>query len=129
MVRLRSDLSELMQKTVSGTLADHRVEWDSRPSVCVVMAAEGYPGSYEKGKPIQGLEDLRDWHCGVVFHAGTARRDGQIVTNGGRVLGVTALGDTVSETVAGGYREVGKIRWEGLHYRHDIGWRAEEPGK
>ncbi len=129
LVRLNSDLLELMHATVTGRLQDVRLAWDSRASACVVLAAEGYPGSYERGKEIHGLETLRDWRNGVVFHAGTERRDGRIVTSGGRVLGVTALGAAIGDAVAEAYRAVEAIRWEGMHFRRDIGRRAMERGQ
>jgi phosphoribosylamine--glycine ligase len=126
MVRLRSDLFELMERTVTGTLAGTRIEWDRRASACVVLAAAGYPGSYEKGQEIRGLEVVREWPNGVVFHAGTAMRNGHIVTNGGRVLGVTALGRDVAAAVTEAYRTVEQIQWDGVHFRRDIGQRALE---
>jgi phosphoribosylamine--glycine ligase len=126
MVRLKSDLFELMQATVSGELEDLDLEWDTRSSACVVLAAEGYPGSYGKGVPIKGLEGLREWPNGVVFHAGTAQRDRQIVTNGGRVLGVTALGSDIGAAVREAYGAVERIHWDGMHFRRDIGFRATE---
>jgi phosphoribosylamine--glycine ligase len=88
------------------------------------MAAEGYPGEVAKGDEIGGLEVLRGWPEGVVFHAGTTRRDGKCVTAGGRVLGVTALGDTLSQAIANAYGAVDKIQWRGMQYRRDIGARA-----
>jgi phosphoribosylamine--glycine ligase len=124
MLRLRSDLVDLMEACIDGTLAQHQVAWDERAAACVVMAATGYPGPFEKGKAIRGLESLRDWADGVVFHAGTARRNDEVVTNGGRVLGVTALGETIAAAVAEAYRGVEQIHWDGMHYRRDIGHRA-----
>jgi phosphoribosylamine--glycine ligase len=126
MLRLRSDLFELMHAAATGRLQDVPLEWDRRAAACVVMAAEGYPGNYETGKVIRGLERLRGWEGGVVFHAGTKRRDGDVVTSGGRVLGVTALGDDVAAAVAEAYRAVAAIDWEGMHYRRDIGRRVAE---
>ena len=122
--RLQSDLLEMMLATVEGRLAGTQLSWDPRAAVCVVMASEGYPGSFERGRVIHGLETLENWHDGIVFHAGTARRDGDWVTTGGRVLGVTALGPTVGEAVKEAYRGVDRIRWEGAHFRRDIGHRA-----
>jgi phosphoribosylamine--glycine ligase len=124
--RLKTDLVDLMQAAVDGTLDQVSVEWDSRAAVCVVLAAQGYPGAYEKGKEIHGLEKLRDWPDGIVFHAGTAARDGHVVTNGGRVLGVTALGADIPAAVAEAYRAVDKITWDGMRFRRDIGQRALE---
>jgi phosphoribosylamine--glycine ligase len=124
LVRLESDLLEAMVAVAERRLAGERLQWDPRPSVCVVMAAEGYPGEVAKGDEIGGLEVLRGWPEGVVFHAGTTRRDGKCVTAGGRVLGVTALGDTLSQAIANAYGAVDKIQWRGMQYRRDIGARA-----
>jgi len=126
MVRLETDLIDLIEAALTGTLDQVSVKWDPRAAACVVLAAEGYPGAYEKGKEIHGVEQLRDWRNGIVFHAGTAARDGQLVTNGGRVLGVTALGDDIAAAVAEAYRGVEKIRWDGMQFRRDIGRRALE---
>jgi phosphoribosylamine--glycine ligase len=123
-MRLESDLVEPMMAVAERRLAGQRLKWDPRPSVCVVMAAEGYPGEVAKGDEIGGLEALRRWSEGVIFHAGTARRDGKLVTSGGRVLGVSALGDTLSQAIANAYGAVDKIRWRGMQYRRDIGARA-----
>jgi phosphoribosylamine--glycine ligase len=126
MLRLKSDLVQLMDACIDGDLATMHVEWDPRAAACVVLAAAGYPGNYEKGKIIHGLEELHGWHNGVVFHAGTAKRDDSTVTNGGRVLGVTALGETVHHAVAEAYWAVEQIHWDGVQYRRDIGHRALE---
>ena len=124
LVRLETDIVELMMAVVERRLAAQRIRWDARPAVCVVLAAEGYPGDVATGDEIGGLEALRGWPQGAVFHAGTARRDGKIVTAGGRVLGVTALGTTLREAVDHAYWAVDKIHWRGMHYRRDIGRRA-----
>jgi phosphoribosylamine--glycine ligase len=124
LVRLRSDAVELFERTCAGRLEGTTLDWDARASVCVVLAAEGYPGQVERGRPIEGLEALGAWPDGVVFHAGTRRTDGRLVTDGGRVLGVTALGDTVEQAVAAAYDAVGRIGFAGMHYRRDIGHRA-----
>lgn len=129
MLRLGSDLAVLIEAACDGNLAETAVEWDPRAAACVVLAAEGYPGTPEKGAPISGLETLRDWRDGVVFHAGTRREADRVVTDGGRVLVVTALGATVAEAVAEAYRGVARIDWPGMHYRRDIGHRAVAPGK
>ncbi len=126
LIRLKSDIVELMEACIDGTLDQCTVEWDERAAVCVVLAAGGYPGGYEKGKLILGLEHLHGWQSGVVFHAGTAQRDGDIVTNGGRVLGVTALGVSVHDAVREAYWAVEQISWDGMQYRRDIGHRALE---
>ena len=126
LVRLKSDLVDLLEACIDGTLAEKDIEWDDRAAACVVLAAAGYPGNYERGKVIRGLDGLKGWENGMVFHAGTARRDHDIVTNGGRVLGVTGLGATVRDAVGEAYRAVEQIHWEGVHYRRDIGHRALE---
>ena len=124
MLRLKSDLVELMEACIDRRLAEVDVAWDERAAACVVLAAGGYPGNYEKGRPIHGLEQLRGWQHGVVFHAGTAKRDDAIVTNGGRVLGVTAIGVTIHDAVVEAYRAIERIHFDGMHYRRDIGYRA-----
>jgi phosphoribosylamine--glycine ligase len=124
LARLRSDLCDLVDRACDGRLAGATIEWDPRVAVCVVLAGGGYPGAVERGRPIEGLETLRGWREGVVFHAATRRADGRFVTDGGRVLGVTALGDTVERAVGEAYAAVDRIRWPGMHYRRDIGHRA-----
>ena len=125
-MRLKSDLVDLLEACIDGTLAEQDVEWDERAAACVVLAAAGYPGNYERGKVIRGLDRLNGWENGMVFHAGTTRRDHDIVTNGGRVLGVTGLGATVRDAVGEAYWAVEQIHWEGVQYRRDIGHRALE---
>lgn len=120
-VLLKSDLLELMEAVLEGRLSEARVDWYEGAAVCVVMASQGYPGPYEKGKPIYGLEKVCD---AVVFHAGTALTGGRVVTSGGRVLGVTARGKDIQEAVDKAYRAVGQISFEGVHYRKDIAYRA-----
>ncbi len=100
------------------------LEWNHRPAVCVVMASGGYPGDYEKGKSITGLEEAERLEDVIVFHAGTASRDGDIVTNGGRVLSVTALGETIGEAKAKAYDAVDKIKFDGAYCRRDIADKA-----
>jgi phosphoribosylamine--glycine ligase len=124
LARMKSDLLELCERTVEGRLAGTKIDWDPRPAVCVVLAAEGYPGAVDKGRVIDGLEFPLAWDDGIVFHAGTKRTEAGIVTDGGRVLGVTALGDTVERAVAEAYARVAGVTWQGIHYRHDIGHRA-----
>jgi phosphoribosylamine--glycine ligase len=126
MLRLKSDLVQAMEACIDGRLDELTLEWDERAAVCVVLAAAGYPGSYDKGKLIRGLDALRGWQNGAVFHAGTARREDGIVTNGGRVLGVTALGATVGAAVREAYWAVDQIEWDGMQYRRDIGHHALE---
>lgn len=120
-ILLKSDLLELMEAVLEGRLSEARVDWYEGAAVCVVMASQGYPGPYEKGKPIYGLENVCD---AVVFHAGTALTGGRVVTSGGRVLGVTARGKDIQEAVDKAYRAVGQISFEGVHYRKDIAYRA-----
>jgi phosphoribosylamine---glycine ligase len=124
MVRLQSDLVEVMDATIDERLANVSLTWNPDPAVCVVLTAGGYPGHYETGKPIAGLDALCQWRDGVVFHAGTAKIDSQIVTKGGRVLGVTATGKDISAAIATVYQAVARISWPGMHYRRDIGQRA-----
>jgi phosphoribosylamine--glycine ligase len=124
MMRLKSDLVELMEAVIDGRLDEAQARWHDDGAVCVVLAAAGYPGAYGKGKEILGLERLRDWSNGVVFHAGTAKDNGRWVTSGGRVLGVTARGKRVADAVREAYRAVGEISWDGMHYRKDIARRA-----
>ena len=123
LMRLRSDLAELCLAALAGRLDRVGVEWDERAALGVVMAAGGYPGSYEKGAPIAGL-DAVSGDAIKVFHAGTRARDGRVLTAGGRVLCVTALADTVGEAAARAYGACAKINWPGAFYRRDIGHRA-----
>ena len=118
--RLKSDLVDLLEATVDQKLASVTPEWDTRSAVCVVMASGGYPGSYESGKVITGIEEAEKLPDVTVFHAGTKRVDNKVVTAGGRVLGVTALGDTLAEAQAKAYEAVAKIHFEGATFRRDI---------
>ncbi len=125
LMRLKSDLLAIMLATVDGRL--HEIEtpvWDSRPSVCVVMASEGYPDRYDTGKPIRGLDDARQLPDTKVFHAGTRSEGETVLTSGGRVLGVTALGDTIASAKLQAYKAVKCIRWEGAWCRKDIADKA-----
>jgi len=124
LMRLKSSLLEVMLAVCDGCLEQVSLEWDPRPAVCVVMASGGYPGDYEKGKKISGLEQAAQLKDVVVFHAGTADKDGDIVTAGGRVLGVTALGDTIAGAKATAYKAAGKIDFDGAYYRRDIADKA-----
>ncbi|MBT8062529.1 MAG: phosphoribosylamine--glycine ligase [Gammaproteobacteria bacterium] len=123
LMRLKSDLVELCLAAIAGELDQHHAEWDPRAALGVVLAAKGYPDSYESGQVISGLDTPLPGHV-KVFHAGTAIRDGQTVTAGGRVLCVTALGETVNEAQQEAYRAAAVIDWTGKYYRHDIGHRA-----
>ena len=120
--RLKTDLLEVMEATVDEKLVHMSpLEWDERPAVCVVMASKGYPGSYEKGKVISGLDEAAQLPDVKVFHAGTKLNDaGQVVTNGGRVLDVVALGETVADAKRKAYEAVAKISWDGAWSRSDV---------
>lgn len=124
LMRLKSDLLEVMLAVCDGTLEKVTLKWDMRPAVCVVMASGGYPGSYEKGKKITGLDQAAKLDDVFVFHAGTAQKDGDIVTNGGRVLGVTALGENIEHAKTRAYEAVNKINFEGAYFRRDIADKA-----
>jgi phosphoribosylamine--glycine ligase len=125
LMRLKTDLVDILEATVDGRLDElPDVDWDPRPAVCVVMATEGYPGDYARGKQIRGLEDAAKIPDVKVFHAGTATMGGQVVTNGGRVLGVTALGDTIAAAKRQAYSAVKCIRWDGAWCRKDIADKA-----
>jgi phosphoribosylamine--glycine ligase len=126
MMRLKSDLVELIEAALAGRLDQTRAEWDARAALGVVMAAGGYPGSYQKGDAIEGLPP--DTADAKVFHAGTALMDGRIVTSGGRVLCVTALGPDVAAAQKRAYETLRTIRWNGAQYRTDIGYRAIRRG-
>lgn len=121
---LQSDLAEIMAACAKGTLQPEMVEWSDKAAVCVVMASGGYPGSYKKGLPITGLKAAGAMEDVVVFHAGTREEDGKILTNGGRVLGVTAVADDIPSAQQKAYDAVDKIHFEGVHFRQDIAWRA-----
>ena len=124
LTRLENDLVELLDASVSGTLGRMELTWNAMASVCVVMASGGYPGSYAKGKVIEGLEDAAKLPGTKVFHAGTARTGSDIVTNGGRVLGVTALGNDLRSAQAAAYAAVERIHFEGAQFRRDIAAKA-----
>ena len=119
--RLKTDFVDIVMAVVEERLSDLTIAWSDEACACVVMASGGYPGHYEKGIAIEGLDENGQVDGAVVYHAGTALRDGKFVTNGGRVLGVTALGDTLPQALEKAYAAVGKIHWDGVHYRHDIG--------
>jgi len=122
--RMKSDLLPLLEACVDGSLKGKSIEWYNDPAVCVVMASRGYPGSYEKGFPISGIAEANALPDAFVFHAGTALKDGQVVTNGGRILGVTARGKDVKAAIDQAYQAVRKIKWDGAYYRADIGRKA-----
>jgi len=121
LMRLKSDLAEVLLAAAEGRLAEiPALEWDPRPAICVVMASDGYPGDYEKGRPIRGLEDAAALEDVKVFHASTVKQGKQVLTNGGRVLGVTAMGDTIAAAKLRAYQAVKCIRWDGAWCRKDI---------
>jgi len=127
LIRLKSDLLDLLEAVIDenlGDLDDAKVVWDARPAVCVVMASNGYPGKYETGKPIAGLDEVSKMADVKVFHAGTRLDNGRVLTDGGRVLGVTALGDTLAHAKTRAYEAVSKISFKGAHYRTDIADKA-----
>ncbi len=123
MLRLQSSLVLLVEAALAQALDKVEAQWDPRPSLGIVLAAGGYPGDYAKGAAISGLESAASLE-GKVFHAGTALKDGQVVTSGGRVLCATALGETVGAAQQQAYQLAAKINWEGCFYRSDIGYRA-----
>lgn len=124
--RLESDLLDLLEAAVDGNLGNVRAQWSPRKAVSVVLASGGYPGDYEKGKTIYGLDKMADMPDVLVFHAGTKEEDSRVVTNGGRVLNVTALGDTFANAIDRAYGAIHSICWEGMQYRKDIAARVRE---
>jgi phosphoribosylamine--glycine ligase len=124
LMRLQSDLLDVCLAVCEARLEDVFLKWDPRPSVCVVMASGGYPDDYKKGKVIAGLKEAEELGDVVVFHAGTKQQNGDVVTNGGRVLGVTAVGANVAAAKARAYAAVGRIQFEGAYYRRDIADKA-----
>jgi phosphoribosylamine--glycine ligase len=124
LMRLKNDIIPIIEAIIDERLDQCRLEIDPRATVCVVMAAGGYPGKYKKGLPIQGLDKAGRLKDVMVFHAGTGLKGKQVVASGGRVLGVTALGKTVEEAIARAYKAVEKISWKDVQYRKDIGQKA-----
>ena len=120
---LKSDLVTIMQACIEGKLAEAHVSWKEEAAVCVVLAAGGYPGNYNKGDAIAGIEDA-ERQGAYVFHAGTAGNKSQVVTNGGRVLGVTAAAPTILQAVNKAYQALESINFKNMHYRKDIAYRA-----
>jgi phosphoribosylamine--glycine ligase len=124
LMRMKSDIVPVLLAVADGDLSGIELEWHDKAAVCVVMVTEGYPGDYRKGDVIKGLDLVATLDNTYVFHAGTTTRDGECVTNGGRVLGVTALGTTVKEAIADAYKGVACITWPGVQFRTDIGSKA-----
>jgi phosphoribosylamine--glycine ligase len=130
LLRLQTDLLDLLEAVVDdrlGEFAEGRLEWDPRPAVCVVLASQGYPGNYSRGKVITGLAEAAKLPDVKVFHAGTRLENGLVVTDGGRVLGVTALGDTLADAKRNAYEAVSRIHFQGMYYRRDIADKALLP--
>ncbi len=128
LMRLKSDIVDIFEAVIDMTLGQVEMKIDPRPTVCVVMAAGGYPGTYEKGKTIKGLTKAAECRGVEVFHAGTVRKQGRSVTNGGRVLGVTAIGKDLNEAICRAYGAVDLIRWTDCYFRRDIGAKALRRG-
>ena len=124
MMRLQSDLCEVMLAVATGKLDQVSLKWDPRPALAVVASSRGYPGRYETGHVISGIDEADSMRDVKVFQAGTRQQSGSIVTDGGRVLAITALGETIADAQQRAYEAIGKIHFEGMHYRKDIGWQA-----
>jgi phosphoribosylamine--glycine ligase len=118
--RMKSDLLPLLEATIAGKIDQHKIDWDKRASVTVVLASAGYPGKYETGKTISGLDEAAKLEGVQIFHAGTKIAGNQVVTSGGRVLAVTAVGSTIAAARECAYEAAGRIQFEGCHYRRDI---------
>jgi phosphoribosylamine--glycine ligase len=129
MMRLKSDLAEVMLAVAEGRLDQVEMKWDERPAIAVVATSKGYPGKYPTGLPITGIDDASSMRDVKVFHSGTKMVDGQLVTDGGRVLAVTALGDTIADAQKRAYDAMRKIHFDGMHYRRDIGHQAIKLGR
>jgi phosphoribosylamine--glycine ligase len=124
LMRMQSDIVPVLMGCIDGTLKGMETDWDPQAAVCVVMSSKGYPEAYEKGRVIDGLDEVASVDGAYIFHAGTELQGEKIVTSGGRVLGVTALGNGIAQAIEKAYHVVEKIKWEGLHYRRDIGKKA-----
>ena len=127
--RIETDLVDIMLSCIDGTLSKMEIKWKKDAATCVVIASEGYPDKYEKGKEIKGLENAAKMKAIFVFHAGTKKEGNKILTNGGRVLGVTGMGESIKESIENAYKAVSLISFEGMQYRKDIGKRALNRGK
>ncbi len=124
LMRMRSDIVPIMRAISRGGVAEGEIQWYDQASVCVVMASKGYPGDYKKGFQIDRIDDVNDMDGVIVFHSGTSRDGSNIVANGGRVLGVTALGDNIPDAISTAYKAVNHIDCESLYFRTDIGKKA-----
>jgi phosphoribosylamine---glycine ligase len=124
LMRMKDDIVPILEAVADGKLGNREIKWDDRAAVCVVLSSGGYPGKYEKGIEIKGLDKIYQLDNAVVFHAGTKLSDGKVVTSGGRVLGVTALGDGIKFAIQNAYRAVDMISFKDMHYRKDIGKKA-----
>ena len=124
--RMKNDIVDVFEACIDGTLDQVDLQFEDNAAVCVVLASEGYPVSYEKGYPIRGLENFKDRDGYYVFHAGTKKKDGQIVTNGGRVLGVVAKGEDLKKARANAYEAINLVEFDNKYYRHDIGKAIDE---
>jgi len=116
-----------MLAVADGKLDQVELKWDPRPAICVVATSKGYPGKYQTGVPITGIHDADALPDVKVFHSGTAKRGEELVTDGGRVLGVTAVGRDIAEARQRAYAAMGKIHFDGMHYRRDIAHQAMRP--
>jgi len=122
--RLKTDLTYIIESILEGKLDKISIEWEKKASICIVLASGGYPGDYKKGYVVNGLSDAAEMKDITVFHSGTSSAECNIVTSGGRVLGIVALGDTVKDAIDKGYEAVGKISFKDMQYRKDIGKKA-----
>jgi len=124
LMRMKSDIVPVLQACARGALTAGSIEWHDKAAVCVVMASGGYPADFAKGFPISGLDAAAELDELMVFHAGTSLKNGIVVNSGGRVLGVTGLGDTVASAIDKAYQGVARISWQDVHFRKDIGQKA-----
>ncbi len=130
LIRLKTSLVEIFEAVRTGRLRDVKVEWTNDSSACVVLASQGYPAQYNVDVPIEGLDGVGLLEDVTVFHSGTKRSEaGELVTAGGRVLGVTARGETLERALDHCYNAVAEIKWEGMQYRRDIGKFRESPSR
>ena len=123
---MKTDIVDVFEACIDGTLDQIDLEFEDNAAVCVVLASDGYPVSYQKGFSIKGLDAFKEKEGYYVFHAGTAKKDGQIVTNGGRVLGVVAKGDDLKQARANAYKAIDLVEFDNKYYRHDIGKAIDE---